>query len=1451
MRPIAALLLLFVLVAPAAGQEDSSTRERLEVLRDDGGDGLVDPPPTEHLGWGTLEDVFVDLGAGAAVSTLSGNLVVHLEPVARPAVPVGLRMALTYNHQDGLGASDLGPGWSWDLGRFVAAGAWGDRLFIDGDGFRDSFWAGPPPTMEELGRVADDVVARWRQDTPATERRRLGGVRALRELLASDPATLGAMRLRYLGPPTMEDGDPTTFRSFARGGRTLESTDDGPVLQQVDGTVETYGKTGLLQQVAPPMGAPWDFDYTGGRLTSVSSSGRTEWEINRDSRGRIIDFDTPAGGRASIDYLGPLVRSITGSMGTWRFGYDERSRVTSVDGPGGSVRVRYDGDGRVQAASGPLRSVEFGAGADAEAFVVDVRGLAAGPMAVRWEPDARRRTVERGGAVVDSVTFAPRAALPIRIDRDGSPVAVAWSEAGELVGIGRGDVDVTWERGAAGALERVDASGQIASISRETERRLTWMDPSTRATTLERDQAGRLRWLRDRDVDLGVHWSGAGGLSGVRLPGGIMVGLPLDGARVGSLEWGGVRSGVRRDEQGRITRYEGPTGLPVDLPRTAAGAIRSVADDRAAIDLQYDARGLLTGWSGPEGTVALGRDERGRPTGVSVGSEDRWALRWTPDGRPMALDRSGARRAVTFDEDGPVSWERPGGARSTVRRNDDGHVVELADTALGALGLGRDDTGYTVDVQRGVGRWRIGRDRTGRANSISNPVGGRTDFTLDDAGRVRALVTPERQAWRLRRDARGRVTAARSPEGIWTIGRRPDGHPREFRTPTGRHALLRHDARGRPVELQLPGAAKARASWGMGAPTRLGEIGWRIGPTGALVGWGDAGDPELPWFLDRDERGRGRSLRRDGDARATLRRDHAERLSGLGRWALDWGDDGLRALALGDGDDAPRWVINRDPAGRAQELRTPSGETLRIRRDQQGDVLDVVGSELQARVARDQGGRIRLLTLDAGASESSIAVERDELGRVTAAQRTRDGAILDALRVDWLDVPPDEAGVLAKLFDVQTDEEPIPRKPSGSARVTGGGRTIDATLTAEGTGTRADPTALVPGLAPRIGSVRWGTAGTRPSPIGGAADLAGDAASVARLWGGMRVRATDLAWMPEGVAESVRAWSRASDRFTDQALLPADSGGVDAGALVEPVPGAGALVPGPSDSQRLTLMELLVLSGDVPADALRVADMGDAAAQAWTAEVPGATALWAVRRRLMAPSAPPMTGLEQIADVAPHGFGVLTTRGDRLERSRRWDVRPALEGMPAGLSELLPGALPDGALCTTPRAGRCADWEALSDDPLGVGEAALGRAHTNSTLLALQTLAGHGATSLGGLLPDPAADESWLIELPSGARVVVNGRGQLLSVDAAGRLHEAMRRDLAAKVVDGLLRGTIPDRGPGSINDASDAAPWLPRYLPERGDVVESRWGLVPAAPEVPLDARARPVAAGWPAAAE
>ena len=92
------------------------------------------------MGWGTAEDVFVDLGAGAGVSLLSGNLVMRVEPLRRPDLHGSARMALTYNHQEPEGTPDLAPGWTYDLARTWMPGAWGERVLIDGDGFRDVFW---------------------------------------------------------------------------------------------------------------------------------------------------------------------------------------------------------------------------------------------------------------------------------------------------------------------------------------------------------------------------------------------------------------------------------------------------------------------------------------------------------------------------------------------------------------------------------------------------------------------------------------------------------------------------------------------------------------------------------------------------------------------------------------------------------------------------------------------------------------------------------------------------------------------------------------------------------------------------------------------------------------------------------------------------------------------------------------------------------------------------------------------------------------------------------------------------------------------------------------------------------------------------------------------------------------------------------------------------------------
>ena len=290
--PAIGLLSVLALLSPSAnGQDDGELTDRTETLTA-GGDGILDPPPDQHLGWGTLEDVFVDLGAGAAVSTLSGTLVVYVEPIPRPWLPAGARMALTYSHLDAEGGTNLGPGWSFDLGRYTASGPWGDRLLVDGDGFRDSFWAGPPPSGAELDRVADDVVAAWRRDTPPAQRRALGGVRALRDLLTSDPVTLGAMRLRYLGAP--EEESELVFRSGARGVRTLQDAEGGRLLTLSDGSQELYGDDGQLSEMRPVSGPAWTMRYADGRLVAAVSRGVEEWALQRDSWGRIQTLRTPA-----------------------------------------------------------------------------------------------------------------------------------------------------------------------------------------------------------------------------------------------------------------------------------------------------------------------------------------------------------------------------------------------------------------------------------------------------------------------------------------------------------------------------------------------------------------------------------------------------------------------------------------------------------------------------------------------------------------------------------------------------------------------------------------------------------------------------------------------------------------------------------------------------------------------------------------------------------------------------------------------------------------------------------------------------------------------------------------------------------------------------------------------------------------------------------------------------
>ncbi len=1445
LRRLLPLLLLFV-ATPVAGQEDDPDvvrTERSETLplatRD-----LLDPDPLVHMGWGTAEDVFVDLGAGAGVSLLSGNLVMRVEPLRRPDLHGSARMALTYNHQEPEGTSDLAPGWTYDLARTWMPGAWGERVLLDGDGFRDVFWAGDPPTADELDRVTRDVVDAWRRDTPAPDRRALGGVRALQELLVSDPTTLGAMRLRYLGAPDLEVDEKPVYRSLARGARVFrDDPDDGVVLELPDGTRELYDEEGRLVSIQPQAGLRWDLKRDNGVLKTATLDGRIEWSVETDSRFRLHRIGDSKGGVASIEYSGSMLQVLETPGGDYRFRYDGRSRLAEARTPMGVVSVVYDdATGRVRAASGPAGDVSLRAAVADTGIRVDVDGLAGGTWTVVWDAERRRRTVSRAGRQVEAVRFAEIAALPEEVALPSTTVTFDWDGAGRLVRAAQPGREVVWERESTGALTAlVDSAGQRGVVESDSSGLKTWTDPAGRRTTLERADDGHVRAVgRTGGPDLSLKRHPAGTLSLLAVGEGTELVLPSPERGVGEVRLDGASGGVRRAVDGRILSFEGSGGRTVGLVLGADGRVQSIRDDRTSVSLSY-AGTLLSAWSGPEGSRTIRRGVDGIATALLEGGAPRWEARRGTNGAVDRLLLDGAELSIETSAEGPTSWGRPGGASTRVQRATDGAVDEVTDSASGTLLLELDPAGRTVGVRRGAGRWGLPRDRSGRLQRVA-PPGGAIDFTLDDAGHPSSLGSLAGLAWRIRRDAVGRMTSFEAVDSTFGLELERGGAPRRFLRPDGVSSRLTYDVRGRWTGIGLPDGSVA-VSWGVLGPTAFGELRWRLDSSGALVGWGRPGDGELRWFADRQTDGRVRAVR--GPSERVVRREASGRPILVGDLRLDWAEGGLEGFT--DGDET--WRIERDGVGRIRRISTDERGVFVVEREVTGDVRTVSfgpeGVPYTRMIGRDPAGRVETLSID-GDGTGRFRMERDPSGRMTRIADGEDGFVLD---LRWRDVVSEGDDLIAAALDVQTDDSDRRREASGAwdATLTQGGRVFVRHEERPPVGGRlSGPRALPSEVEAGFPSQRIAGTPFVPSKIPPAI-LVGDAARAERWWTGRAPRAEDLALMPEGLPESLRAWRHARlAARTASAGVPDDVVRAGAGALLPPVPGATALVPSAAGARRVAATEALVLSGDLPGEALLWGDLLDLPLEPWTLDLPGAAVLSALRPRIEQPLLPPGWDPDRLAVVQPGAHGLLTVRGRDLERRRDWDVRALVEGLPPGTVDVLPGT--PGWVAPMPGStaadGRATVWDSLSDDPFGAREAALGQATSDSVLLALRALASGTPTAMGGLLPDPVADESWLIELPSGTRVVLDGHGRLLSIDAGGRLLRSHAGAMSAIAARELLTPTL-DRW--LLDAANDQSPWNPRYLPGRGAAVESRWGLVPAVPLFPLDSQGRPALPGLP----
>ncbi|MFG2788747.1 DUF6531 domain-containing protein [Streptomyces sp. NPDC048419] len=461
-------------------------------------------------------------------------------------------------------------------------------------------------------------------------------------------------------------------------------------------TTQEWDAEQRLVAITDPLGQVTRYTYdSNGRIISVVRPDEHELITQYDEAGRPVLMNLPGGA-------------------TWRQEYDERGNRTAVTDPAGAVTRRtYDGHGRLVAVTDPL------------GYVTRVRCNAAGlPLeatnalgeTTRYDRDVfgRAVTVTDAGGATSRREWTVEGWLVRRVATDGAVETWAYDGEGNCV-------SHTDPVGGSTAFEytyfdlvaaRTDPDGVRHEFVHDTELRLMKVvNASGHTWNYEYDAAGRI--VAETDFD-----------SRTRK--------------------------YRLDAAGFLTARTNACGQTVRYTRNTLGQMVRKDVEGQVTTFDYDPSRRLIHASGPDATVALVLDERGRRRLETV------------NGRALqcAYDDLGRR----------VGRTTPTGATSEWRFDEAGRVAELA-VAGRSIGFERDTVGREVARHLGGGiTLAHSFDEAGRIATQSVLTDAETvqrrAFTYRPDG---ALVQVDDQLAGSRRfdlDAGGRVTAVHARE--WT-----------------------------------------------------------------------------------------------------------------------------------------------------------------------------------------------------------------------------------------------------------------------------------------------------------------------------------------------------------------------------------------------------------------------------------------------------------------------------------------------------------------------------------------------------------------------------------------------------------------------------------------------------------------------------------------------------------
>lgn len=817
------------------------------------------------------------------------------------------------------------------------------------------------------------------------------------------------------------------------GDRTYATDVHGRIVEVLDADGVTlarnrYDELGRVVRQVAPTGRVTVFRYEPGRRTAVlDGAGDLIALYVHDHRGRVETLVSPHGTQftRSFDADGCVASQVahdgSGFTSEGRSGPDGVLRLEHHDGR--TEEFRYDHLGRLDA-----HEVD-GAGT----VTFEYLGDSILPTAIVSPTGARRTMTWTDAGALIGVRDPDGIGADFELDADGLPVS-ATDTLGHSATVARhpSGVPVLLQDPDGGRIEvAVDGAGRVTRV----------VEPDGATSELEYSPAGRLTALNGPDGGRTTFHHGEHGLvDAVTDAAGNTLDVEID-------EWGRPTSvGSAQDRRwafrwsalGVLTGLTTPGGAAWTHELDEQHRVhRSVDPVGRATETERDDAGLVSSTSGPAGSVAVDRDDAGRPT----------ALTAHPGGRTSFV-RDGDAQVIEVDDADGVRTHRsltPGGRETSVRIGDDVEVVYDRDAAGRVAAVRREDRTWTIDrdwrgnpieIRQPSGRTtRVERDAVGRVLAIdrtgitdryrydaigrmanwTRPSGVETRFEHDHLGRLVAVDGPGGRT-RFEHDLAAGTTTAIDPFGERAqitvdadgnlirrtdqLGRstvyehRADGQLAAVTDADGHRLGFEHDDAGRIAAAYSDGEAAARYRYHNGHLAEVEEPGtgrrqrFETTAAGRISAWSDAAGGSIE--IERDDAGRVVGRRGDALPEALWTHEPSVQRGTLGGRPVLIADDEdgvVRRVAVGDGTID----VQRTESGSTGAVAWTDGDarrTLRVERDAADRVVESDLDGARTRYGYDDADRLASVDGPSG----RIEWRHDAAGRPVSEIRVDDTA---------------------------------------------------------------------------------------------------------------------------------------------------------------------------------------------------------------------------------------------------------------------------------------------------------------------------------------------------------------------------------------------------------------------------------------------------------------------------